>query len=208
MYGSWDPQGGWPGQLRNYLDSKALAESTPIELNTNKYVALYNLGIPGDTSRGLAKRFKSEVSPRINPEQKTIILIAIGTNDAQYNYDRKEFQVLIEETEKNITQLIHEAKEVTDAVVVVGLPPVDEAKTDPLYWVSGTHYTNENIQKYNALIKQTAQNEGVGFIDINQALSSHDVTILMEDGIHPSSFGHTIMFEQIRDYLKKQDWID
>ena len=85
MYGSWDPEGGWPGKLRNFLDARALRENNPVELNTSGYVALYNLGIPGDTSRGLLQRFRSEVFPRINEEQKTIVLIAIGTNDAQFD---------------------------------------------------------------------------------------------------------------------------
>lgn len=201
MYGSWDPEGGWPGKLRNYLDTKTLAESTPLELNTNKYVALYNLGIPGDTSRGLLKRFTSEVLPRINPEQRTIILIAIGTNDAQFDFDDNQFEVPINETEKNITELIAQSRKFSSDIVVVGLPPVDEAKTAPLYWVEGTHYTNENISKYNQLIKNIAEKEKVGFIDINNNLEVHDVSILMEDGIHPSRFGHKVMFEEIRDYL-------
>ncbi len=201
MYGSWDPEGGWPGKLRNFLDSRALKESTPHELNTDKYVALYNLGIPGDTSRGLVRRFKNEVIPRINKEQKTIILIAIGTNDAQFDFENKKYQVPIEETEENVKELIVQARKFTDSVVVVGLPPVDERKTDPLYWVSGIHYTNENIKKYNQLIQKLVRNENVPFIDMNTYLDEHDVTILMEDGIHPSTHGHQVMYEEIRDFL-------
>ncbi len=207
MYGSWDPEGGWPGKLRNFLDTKALKESTPVELNTNKYVALYNLGIPGDTSRGLLKRFTTEVLPRINEEQRTIVLIAIGTNDAQFDFEDKEFEVPIEETSQNITELIHQARKFSQDIVVIGLPPVDESKTAPLYWVEGTHYTNENINKYNLAIQHIAEKEKVGFIDINKSLEAHDVTILMEDGIHPSHFGHKVMYEAIRDYLLKNKLI-
>lgn len=201
MYGSWDPEGGWPGKLRNFLDVRALKENNPVELNTTGYFALYNLGIPGDTSRGLLKRFTNEVLPRINEEQKTIVLIAIGTNDAQFDFDEGEFEVPIEETRENIKELINQARKFSKNIVVVGLPPVDEAKTAPLYWVDGTHYTNENIQKYNEEIQKVAESELVGFIDINQNLKIHDVSILMEDGIHPSAFGHQLMFEEIRDYL-------
>jgi len=201
MYGSWDPEGGWPGKLRNFLDARALRENNPVELNTSGYVALYNLGIPGDTSRGLLQRFRSEVLPRINEEQKTIVLIAIGTNDAQFDFDHNQFKVPIEETEQNILELIHQARKFSKNIIVVGLPPVDEKKTAPLYWVEGTHYTNENIKKYNDLIKKVAVKEEVGFININTNLKVHDVSVLMEDGIHPSAFGHTLMFEEIRDYL-------
>lgn len=207
MYGSWDPDGGWPGRLRNFLDARALMDSNPIELNTNKYIALYNLGIPGDTSRGLAKRFSNEVKPRINKEQKTVILIAIGTNDAQFDLNKNEFNVSLSETEANVSRLIREAKKFTRDVVVVGLPPVDEAKTAPLYWVDGIHYINKNIQQYNQLIKAISEREEVKFIDINESLASHDVTILMEDGIHPSRFGHQIMFECIRDFLLEHTYI-
>src|SRR5438105_4903694 len=95
-YGFWDTQGGWAGRLRNFLDQRCLEVNDPETLNTTRYTAVYNLGIPGDTSRGLNARFESEVKPRFDPEQEAITFIAIGTNDAAFEVKENTHQISIE----------------------------------------------------------------------------------------------------------------
>src|SRR5690349_15490474 len=115
-YGFWDTQGGWAGRLRNFLDENCLSANDPATLNTTRYIATYNLGIPGDTSRGLRERFEREAQPRLNSEQQTIVLIAIGTNDSQFQTERQDFQIPIQETHDNIYALIHSAKRISQKI--------------------------------------------------------------------------------------------
>lgn len=200
-YGFWDTQGGWAGRLRSFLDKRCLDAKDPSTLNTIRYTAVYNLGIPGDTSRGLKERFEREVQPRFDSEQETITLIAIGTNDSAFEQSTNDFQIPLDETHQNIYNLIHSAKRFGQKVVVIGLPPVDEAKTNPIYWNTNVRYTNEYIEKYNNTVREVAQQEQVPFIEIFEKMKLMNVADLMEDGIHPNEKGHQLMFEMIKDFL-------
>jgi acyl-CoA thioesterase I len=206
-YGLWAESDRWTEKLRVYLEEKSLKQSSREELNTKNYIAVYNLGIPGDTSRGLSERFNQEVLPRLNPEQITTIIIAIGTNDSAYSKELGDFQIPIEETKRNLLGLIEDARRVADNLIVVGLPPVDEIRTDPIYWNPGFSYTNEKIKEYEDAIRDICQKEGVVFIDIFKQMSKKDIPSLMEDGIHPNKKGHQVMFEIIKNYLVQKSVI-
>lgn len=206
-YGFWDTHGGWAGRLRSFLDQRRLEEADSQTLNTTRYSALYNLGIPGDTSAGLHDRFDQEVTPRLDSEQETVVLIAIGTNDSAYDTLINQYQVDIKKTQENITHLINSAKKNAQKVVVLGLPPVDEKRTNPIYWHPQIRYTNKDLEKYNQVIKKIAETEKVPFLDLFALLSKKDIAGLMEDGIHPNQAGHQMMFEIIKHFLLKEQII-
>ena len=67
-YGAWDSAGGWADRLRVYLHGRE------IDSRFEDYYWVYNLGIPGETSSDLAKRFEAELLPR-TPH---VALFAIG----------------------------------------------------------------------------------------------------------------------------------
>jgi len=69
-WGAWDKEkGGWVNRLRLFFDKNY------------DNVDVYNLGVSGDTSNGLLKRFKIECEAR----EPTIILISMGENDSAKN---------------------------------------------------------------------------------------------------------------------------
>jgi len=64
-WGAWDyEKAGWANRLRLFLDSE------------NKDVFTYNLGVSGDTTNKLLKRFNVEAEAR----QPKIIIFSIGDN--------------------------------------------------------------------------------------------------------------------------------
>lgn len=67
VWGAWDKEmGGWVNRLRLSLEKKGFDGE------------VYNLGISGDTSDGLIKRFEAEAEVR----DADVAIISIGVNDS------------------------------------------------------------------------------------------------------------------------------
>lgn len=200
-YGNWDPKGGWVGRLREYLDSKSLSAYSGEDLFSTYYTLTYHLGIPGDTSSGLLERFETELIPRYNPDEETIILFAIGINDSRFWNKSGEFETELGIFQQNIWDLWEIAIKYTKDVAFIGLTPVDEERTNPLFWETDAIYKNEYIEKYDAIIKEFCESRGTPFIDIFGKMKGMDVKSLMEDGIHPNQEGYKVMEEIISSSL-------
>lgn len=200
-YGNWDPKGGWVGRLRDYLDSKSLSAYSDENLYSTYYTLTYNLGIPGDTSSGLLERFETELIPRFNPDELTIILLAIGINDSRFYASTNEHETEPGVFQQNIWDLWEIAKKYTSDVAFVGLSPVDEQRTSPLFWETDAIYKNEYIEKYNDLIKEFCESRQTPFIDIFGKMKEMDYKKLLEDGVHPNSEGYKVMEKLVRDSL-------
>lgn len=172
-YGSSDSEGlGWVGRLRK-LHSPEKDEDV-----------VYNRGICGDTSRGLLRRFTSELNSFVYPID--LVLIAIGMNDI-VERDGTRNEVPIEEFEDNTRKLITQAAESASSVVVIGITNVDESRTTPLRSSStGKVYKNEAIQAYNAVLKAVCEECGALFIDVFGTLLAEDLA----DGLHPNANGY------------------
>lgn len=197
-YGNWDPEGGWVGRLRTYLDSKSLENYSGEDLYSTYYTLTYNLGIPGETSSGLLERFETELVMRYNPDELNIILIAIGINDSRYYNSLAQYETDIDRFRQNIWDLEEIAKKYTNDVAFIGLTPVDETRTDPIFWETDAVYKNESIEKYDTVIREFCESRKIPFIDIFSQMKQLEVAKLMEDGIHPNREGYKILEEAIR----------
>jgi len=68
----------------------------------------------------------------------------------------------------------------------------------PIPWLNEEEfYDNENIVKYNAVIKKISNNNNLPFIDLLDLLKVDE----LDDGLHPNSEGHKKMFEKVKDFL-------
>ena len=197
-YGNWDPEGGWVGRLRKYLDRKSLTAYKGEDLYSKYYTLTYNQGIPGDTSNGLFARFENELIPRFNPDEETIILFAIGINDSRFYPAQNSHEVDIEDFKQNIWDMWEIARQYTQDVAFIGLSPVDEDRTNPLFWETEAAYKNEYIEKYDLAIREFCDSRDIPFIDIFNKMKDLNLHELMEDGIHPNSKGYEIIEEIIR----------
>lgn len=197
-YGNWDPEGGWVGRLRKYLDSRSLSAYQGEDLYSKYYTLTYDLGIPGDTSTGLFARFENELIPRFNQDEEMVILFAIGINDSRFYLSTGQFETDIETFNQNIWDMWEIARQYSLDVAFIGLTPVDEVRTNPLFWETDAVYKNEYIQKYNDAIKEFCESREVPFIDLFDTMKGLDVPSLMEDGIHPNPEGYKVIEEIIR----------
>lgn len=199
-YGAWDLQGGWIKRLREFLEEKNSDDLTECPL-------VYNLGISGDTSTGLLERFESEIKPRVEEGEETIIIIAIGQNDAQFLHDENRLRTSKEEFRQNLQKLISLAKRFSDRIVFVGLVPVDENRVAPIPWDMNKFYLNKNIREYNSAIKEVCEQKGAKFIDIFEEFVKTDYKRLLYEGLHPNSAGHKKIFELVKKELVKNGFI-
>ncbi|NMJ77233.1 hypothetical protein GLU64_02385 [Nanohaloarchaea archaeon] len=94
-YGKGDTEGGWTQRLDRELK------------NLNLENEVYNLGIPGDTTKQLLDRTE-EVTRRIYSEADVLIMIQIGANDIQKVGG--ELRVPPGKFEENLQKIIEKAK--------------------------------------------------------------------------------------------------
>lgn len=195
-YGAWDKQGGWVQRLRQFLDDKNLSDLGDFPN------LIYNLGISGNTSQDLLERFEFEASQRSKDgEDEMIILFAIGSCDSDFVHSRNDFWVLPEKFEENIKKLIIFAQKFSLKIVFVGHTPADELRVCPMPWDKDKSSKNENIQRYNQIIKQVCAKNNVYFIEIFENWIKIDYKKLLEDGLHPNSEGHQKIFEAVKNFL-------
>jgi lysophospholipase L1-like esterase len=189
-WGAWDlDKGGWVNRLRLYFDSKA---------SDDFYVAVYNLGIDGNDTRHLLKRFEAECEAR----KQEIVFFSIGSNDSFINSKGKP-NVPLGEFEKNIQKLIELAKKNVKDIIFLGLYDFDESKTRPVSWDKNVNYINSEMKKYDMVLKKVTAEKRVSYIDMSGFLNNKD----FEDGVHPNSRGHEKIFNKIKNYLNENNLI-
>jgi len=194
MYGAWDEEGGFIARLRKFFDSHSQENF------------VYNLGVPIDeTSEKLIKRFELEAAARTSPgfEEENITIISIGTNDAQFLRSENKTRVSENKFEKNIRKLISLARKFSSKIIFIGLIGVDESKVNPIPWAPDKSYKNEYIKKYDDLLEKICNDENVYYIKLFGKIPKE----LLEDGCHPNSEGHKMIFEIIKKFLVEHNII-
>ena len=195
-WGAWDKeQGGWANRLKLYFDRQT------IDSNFDNKVYVYPLGVSGDTSYDLLKRFKGEIEDRIEEDQDTLIILSVGLNDSQTNLATNQNRISSENYKENIKQLTDIASKFTNKVLIVGLTPVDESKVNPTPWIPDWGYTNEQIEQYNQILANICDANSSGFIDILAEFNKQTGKLLSSDGLHPNSDGHKLIFDLLKNYL-------
>lgn len=185
-YGACDKDGGWVLRLRKFLD-----KNTPVEPETHFLV--YNLGISGDNTSKLVERVEVECRAR-EPE---IIIFAIGMNDSYYINSKDNPRVKLVDFQNNLDKLLKIAEQFTKNIIFVGLTKADESRTMPVAWDSQQYYDNDNINKYDSVIKKFCKENKLKYIPMFDLLDKTD----LEDGSHPNSKGHQKMLEIVKDFL-------
>jgi lysophospholipase L1-like esterase len=103
-WGAWDSVGGgWAQRLRKVVDSYQVT-------NPSFWCPVYNLGISGDTSAGVANRLIQETLLRRDQDEETIFLIAIGINDSIINLRNSKEIVTEEMYVENLDQMLGHAR--------------------------------------------------------------------------------------------------
>jgi acyl-CoA thioesterase-1 len=193
-WGAWDKEGGWAQRLKSYCDHKAA------ETNFDNYTAVYCLGVSGDNTFDLLKRFDTEVEARIDKNEKTLILIEIGINDSQFVLEKNKHRVSSEEYKNNLLSLVEKSKRYSASLIFVGLTPVDR-RVNPTPWTPGKTYRLEFVKQYEDILENIAHQQSIPFIELMSKFPEDSYQKLLTDGLHPSSEGHRLIYEKVKQYL-------
>lgn len=186
-WGSWEKGGGWSDRLK--LSAYEYVESHP-----GQWIEVYNLGIPGDNTRGLRERFSNETSQRIEEETEPFFIFAFGANDACFIPSQNAFCCPIEEFESNYRIVLAKAKKLSKTISLLTITPVNESSAT----MDDQIRKNEFVNKYNAVIERIAAEENIELIDVNKAYLIHNYqSLLCADGLHPNAAGHALIHELV-----------
>lgn len=200
-YGAWDIEGGWVSRLRKYLDKKTLSDP-------EAYYIIYNLGVSGDTAEDLLARFDFESKSRFHEdkEEEVITIISIGGNDAVFLNKESKLLFTPEEFSNNLQKVIDKAKDISKSIVLIGITPVDEEIVDPIPWAPEMSYKEENIKNFNEIVKAKSAENDILFVGLDDIFSGR-LKDLFEDGCHPNTEGHKLIYEKIRKTMEENKLI-
>ena len=191
-------EGGWVGRFKKFVNK--------INKKHNLSHAVYNLGVDGDDTQGLLKRFRTEATPRCWPNSKNVIIFEIGVNDSIVNTDKTR-RVKPEEFEANLKKLIKEAKSLTDDISFITLTPVIEGKVTPMPWSPSESYYEKEVDRYDKILRRVCEERDMEVIDLFQLNDKEQFKRYLDDGVHPNTEGHKKIFEIVRDFLVEQKLI-
>lgn len=186
-WGAWDEEkGGWVNRLKLSL--------SPL---LNYDIEIYNLGVSGDTTNDILKRFDVEARAR----KPDVIIFSCGGNDSGCIKSDGNYIVKPKKYEKNLKKLVKKAKKFTNKVIFMGLKSVDNSKTLPVPWDKERYYFNHNMELYDNILKKFCKENKLHFIDTINLLCNKDLD--EDDGLHLNSNGHKKIFSKVKDYLLK-----
>lgn len=190
-YGQRDLElGGWTNRLKLAIANDSSIASCHV----------FNMGISGQTTGEVLERLDRECEGRVLEDANNIIILAAGINDTQMI--RGKVLVREDDFRDNVNILIDYAESHTDNVIYIGLTPVDETRTNPVWWNKTQNWRNEIIERYDQIIREVCSEQGVRYLHMFDRIDP----LTNEDGLHPSAEGHRIMTEIITDtiyeYLK------
>lgn len=193
VWGAWDKEGGWVGRLKRHY----IRES--IKVDFDNYNVVYNLGISGDNSETLMKRFNLEIVPRLDSDEELVILISVGVNDSQIEKATGIHRVAKKEYRRNLEDLYKLGKQFTKNVIFLGLTPVNDEMLDPIPWKQTHSYKLDQIKEYNQILKSFCEEKEVQFIDVLSKFLDIDYKAMLVDGLHPDNKGHEIIFNAVKE---------
>jgi lysophospholipase L1-like esterase len=197
--GFWDTEGGWAVRLYKHYAKLKLREITA----EDDYPDVFNLGISGDTSKDLLRRFESETSARLTNQRQGAIIFSIGTNNAITN-KQGELVSPLSTYKEDLEQLIEKARQLTTKIMFVELVPCEEDRTTPVFW-RDIYYRNKDIAAVNGVIRQVANDNQIKFVEVFEPMRQKmsDGAEFFADGLHPNDAGHQFIFERVQPELDK-----
>jgi lysophospholipase L1-like esterase len=150
--------------------------------------------ISGDTSASLLERYHSTVA---NQEFDWVVLF-IGTNDCR-QLDEKTPMVSLQEYRRNLEILLDRLT--GKRIVLVTLPPVDNARFRSFFPESGNCYDAGHLAAANRLLRELASARKLALADLAAGLEPLGGEVLEPDGLHLSSAGQLVLCRLLLDLL-------
>jgi len=185
----------WPGRL------------CAAEVATGHDLTDYDLGVRGDTSEDIGKRWRAECEARLPDDLSCAIVFAFGINDA--TEEDGVTRVPLSDSVANARSILSGAKTMCPALWV-GPTPVDESR-QPLRMETGQlrDKRNHRTAEYSLAFRALADDLGVPYLDMMSALiNDPDWPAMLTDGLHPTAEGYERMAAIIGAWPAWRDLLD
>ena len=171
---------GWPGRVC----ARAVDEG--------HNVTLYNLGVRGDTTDDIRKRWRIEAQPRMLAGMKNAVVLAFGLNDTMI-LETGVARVPFERTLSNSHAIMIDARDYLPCLFV-GPAPVDDTRPVPGVPLPLVYqFLNKHIGEVNDALAGIAVDLQVPYVDVFTPLvGDPDWQQVMQqgDGVHPPAAGY------------------
>lgn len=200
-YGKWDEQGGWVQRLRSYIDKA-------FNIEQNKNLQVYNLGIPGEVTTRLIERAQKELSDRIklaDTGKNNLVIVAVGINDTNNDNWMTGKKTTPGDFKNNIKDIVSTINLIECKPIILGLTPIDEKKYSERF---PNRLENKIIKEYDQYLSEVSKSIEVPYIALFDALITQTYTSTLIDGIHPNSNGHEMIFQGVKEFLEKEKLLE
>jgi lysophospholipase L1-like esterase len=185
--GLHDPSGGWVQRLSADYTERRIEEPETVQPTI-----FPSLGVLGSTLEDLIDRIETEVKPRLNAHEQTVLGISAGTNNTAIINSSPRTSP--EEFASTYDKLLSKARRLTGLLMVVGLTPVDEDRTKPVGWDQTLSFTNERISIFDNIIADRCNAHGVSYINVLRPMLERGQDMFTPiDGLHPGPEGHSLI---------------
>ncbi len=143
-----------------------------------KDVTIINGGVSGATSASGIQRLKWHMKKKAD-----VLLLELGANDGLRG-------LKIDETKKNLTSIIAQAKKENLKVILLGvlMPP---------------NYGKEYVSQFEAMYKEIAREQKIIFYPFILDGVAGNAKLNLPDGMHPNQKGHEVIAEKLAKFLEK-----
>ncbi|MGW4714936.1 DUF459 domain-containing protein [Nocardia sp. NPDC004260] len=158
---------GWAGRLA----SAAHAQGIPL--------TAYNLGVRGQTSAEIVRRFRAECAPRLPEGVDARVVLSFGVNDAMHENGGP--RVAPDESAANLGELLAQAGERGWPVLMVAPPPIADDEH------------NARTAALDERFAQVCAASEVPYVRVHQPLRDSAVwaaEVRAGDGAHPGAAGY------------------
>ncbi len=185
-------QGGWADRLKKHYFAQSVDSQT-------QKITLYNLGIAGETSDGLVRRFDIELRARNIKNQKLIVVFAYGANDIVIHKNKN----IVPESYyiNNLKHCIESAKTFKADILLLNLLPI-AGSIEGTVNQHGKLRFDHDIQAYNFTLKKLSHEMNCEYLDLYASFAENNKEqYLSSDGVHPNSKGHKLLYQEIKQKL-------
>lgn len=141
-------------------------------------ITAYNLGVRGDTSADVTRRWQTECPPRWSGRGEKRLVLSVGANDIAQGITLARHRL-------NLANILDEATSQGIATFVVSPPP----SSDPAF--------NEKVEVLVDAQADVCARRGIPFVDCYRPLLAHDQwrseLAASLDGSHPGSAGYGLI---------------
>jgi len=197
VHGLWDRKGGWVQRLQKEIYSDYLDNyETPWDEN---YCNVFNAGITNENSRRLLSRFETDLKERKDDDDdQNLVLIQFGVNSAQIKNGKHVIPP--EDFRSHIKQILKISKENAEKTIVLSEGYIDQNMMQD-NCMEG-QIDDDILGKYEKIKQEVCKEESVDFIDFRDKVSEEEWKDKLEDGVHPNTEGHKLIFENIKEELE------